>query len=99
MENNDNQKQYSEEEIKSMSYWQLRELRRKTGLWYFTPLLAVYTFLIYAFIKVILILWKSDTLEFKVDLWIIPILLLIGPLYYYGHELYYKNVYLKKKQQ
>ena len=93
------EKQYTEEEIKSMSYWQLWGLRRKTGLWYYVPLMAVYTFLIYAFIKCLAILAFSDTLEFKVDLWIIPVCLLSGPLYYYIHELYYKYVYLKQKGQ
>jgi len=93
----DENKQYSKEEISKMSYWQLWQLRRKTGLWYFMPLLAVYTFLIYAFIKCLLILAKGETLEFKVDWWIIPILLVVGPLYYYGHEYYYKNIYLKKE--
>ena len=91
------EKKYTEEEIKNMSYWQLWEVRRKTGLWYFVPLLAVYTFLIYAFIKCLVILATSDTLEFKVDLWIIPVCLLMGPLYYFVHEFYYKNVYLKKE--
>ena len=90
-------KEYTREEISKMSYWQLWEIRRKTGLWYYTPLLAVYSFLIYAFFKIIYILLKSETLEFKVDLWIIPILLLVGPIYYFGHEFYYKNIYLKKK--
>ena len=91
------EKKYTEEEIKNMSYWQLWEVRRKTGLWYYVPLLAVYTFLIYAFIKCLVILATSDTLEFKVDLWIIPVCLLMGPLYYFVHEYYYKNVYLKKE--
>ena len=91
------EKKYTEEEIKNMSYWQLWEVRRKTGLWYYVPLLAVYTFLIYAFIKCLVILATSDTLEFKVDLWIIPVCLLMGPLYYFGHEFYYKNIYLKKE--
>ena len=85
------EKKYTEEEIKQMDYWQLWGLRRKTGLWYFTPLLAVYTFLIYAFLKIIYIFLKADTLEFKVDLWIIPICLLAGPIYYYVHELIYKK--------
>lgn len=90
-------KQYTREEIKNMSYWQLWELRRKTGLWYFIILGAVYSFLIYAFIKILVILGKGDTLEFVIDLWAIPIFILIGPLYYYIHELYYKNVYSKKQ--
>lgn len=92
-------KQYTQEEIKNMSYWQLWEIRRQTGLWYYLPIMAVYTFLTYAFIKCLIILATSDTLEFKVDLWIIPVALLVGPLYYIGHELYYKNIYLKKNNK
>lgn len=92
-------KNYSEEEIKQMSYWQLWGIRRKPGLWYFMPLLAVYSFLIYAFFKVLYILAFGNELTFKVDLWAIPIFILAGPIYYYGHELYYKNVYLKKNNR
>ena len=98
MENKEVEKQYTEEEIKNMSYWQLWELRRKAGLWYFMPLMAAYVFFIYCFVKVLLIFAYGDTLEFKIDLWIIPVLLLIGPIYYYFHEWYYKNVYLKNKE-
>lgn len=94
---NKQEKQYTEEEIKKMSYWQLWELRRKPGLLYFVPSLGVYAFLIYCFIKVLYILGTSDTLEFKVDLWIVPVVLMVGPIYYYFHEWYYKNIYLKKK--
>ena len=97
MNKNSEEKVYTQEEIKNMSYWQLWQLRRKAGLWYFMPLLAVYTFLIYAFIKCIITIAIGSTLEFKVDPWIYPILLIVGPLYYYGHEYYYKNIYLKKK--
>lgn len=92
------EKTYTEEEIKNMSYWQLWGLRRKPGLMYFVPLLAVYTFLIYCFLKVLYILRAGDSLQFNVDLWIIPVCLLAGPIYYYGHEFYYKNFYLKKNQ-
>lgn len=98
MEKKTEEKQYTEEEIKNMSYWQLWGLRRKTGLWYFVPLLGVYSFLIYSFFKILYILRFSDKLEFKVDLWAIPIFVLAGPVYYYFHELYYKYVYLKKQK-
>ena len=91
------EKQYTDEEIKNMSYWQLWELRRKAGVWYFVPLLAVYAFMIYCFIKVMYLFIIRDLSKFTVDLWIIPIIALIGPIYFYGHEWYYKNVYLKKK--
>lgn len=98
MSNKNNQKQYTREELQQMNYWQLWGLRRKSGLWYFLPLVGIYTFIVYCFFKVIYILAKSDTLEFKVDLWIIPVCLLAGLLYYYLHELYYKNFYLKNKE-
>ena len=96
MSNKNEEKQYSEEEIKNMSYWQLWSLRRKAGLWYYFPLLGVYSFLLYSFIKVLVILATSDKLVFNVDIWAIPIFLLVGPIYYFGHEWYYNNVYLKK---
>ena len=99
MSNTDKEKQYTREELKQMSYWQLWGLRRKLGIWYYLPLIGVYTFLIYCFGKVIYILLNSDTLEFKVDLWIIPVCLLIGPIYYLIHEWYYRNIYLKKEKQ
>ena len=97
MSNMNEEKKYTEEEIKSMSYWQLWELRRKPGILYFVPLMTVYVFLIYCFVKVLLILAKSDTLEFNVDWWIVPIALASGFVYYYFHEWYYKNIYMKKK--
>ena len=98
MSNNNEERQYTEEEIKNMDYWQLWQLRRKSGKWYFFTLMAVYSFLIYAFFKVLYILRNSNELVFKVDLWAIPLFLLAGPIYYYGHEWYYKNIYMKKKQ-
>ena len=93
----DENKQYTEEEIKKMSYWQLWELRRKAGVWYFVPLLAGYVFMAYCFFKVLYLFMIRDVSVFKVDLWIIPIVILAGPAYFYFHEWYYKNVYLKKK--
>lgn len=96
MGENKETKQYSEEEIKEMSYWQTWELRRNSGLLYYIMTFALYTFMIYCFVKIMLILAKSDTLEFKVDLWIIPLCLITGPLYYYFHEWYFKNIYSKK---
>ena len=94
------EKTYTEEEIKNMSYWQLWELRRKTGVWYFLILLAIYTFMIYLFLKVIYMFASKNFngMRFAVDWWIVPICLLTGPLYYYGHEWYYKNIYLKKQK-
>ena len=89
-------KQYSREEIKEMSYWQTWELRRESGLMYYTFMFALYTFMIYCFIKIILILKYADTLKFTVDLWMIPVFFLTGPAFYYFHEWYYKNIYLKK---
>lgn len=97
MSNKQEEKEYTREEIKNMSYWQLWGLRRKTGLWYFLVLGGIYSFLIYAFFKALIILGSGDTLKFVVDLWAIPIFILAGPLYYLIHELYYKHVYLKKK--
>lgn len=93
-------KQYTEEEIKNMSYWELWGLRREISLWYYIVLGFIYSFLIYAFIKVVII-FASKHFEngFNVDWWIIPILLLMGPLYYYGHEIYYKNYFLKQDKE
>lgn len=96
----ENKKQYTEEEIKNMSYWQLWSLRRNMSLWYYIIVGALYGFLTYAAIKILIIFYtKNFENGFKLDWWIIPILLLLGPVFYYGHELYYKNIYLKKKQQ
>ena len=63
-------------------------------------LLAIYTFMIYLFLKVIYMFASKDFngMRFAVDWWIVPICLLTGPLYYYGHEWYYKNIYLKKQK-
>ena len=90
-------KQYTQEEIKNMSYWQLWELRRQSGILYFIVTIGLYTFLIYCFFKIMFVLAKSSTLEFKVDWWAIILCLLAGPIYYYLHELYYKYFYLKKQ--
>ena len=93
------EKQYTKQEIKNMSYWELWGLRRKANLWYFMTLIGIYSFLIYAFIKCMYILLKGDSLTFNVDLWAIPLFVIAGPIYYYGHELYYKNVFLKKNNR
>ena len=96
---NKENKQYTQEEIRNMSYWQLWELRRKSGIFYFLFLLGVYSFLLYCFFKVLYILAYGKSLEFKVDLWILPICLSVGPLYYLFHEWYYRNVFLKKEER
>ena len=98
MNNNEDNKVYTEEEIKKMSYWELWGLRRRPGLWYFLILLGIYTFMAYLFIKVIWIFASKNFngMRFTIDWWAIPLCLISGPLYFYGHEWYYKNHFLKK---
>ena len=94
-----NKKTYSKEEISNMSYWQTWEFRRENGILSYTLNMALYVFMIYCFIKIMLILAYGDSLKFKVDLWIIPIVFLAGPIYYEFHEWYYHKVFLKKEEK
>lgn len=89
--------QYSEEEIKQMSYWQLWGLRRKAGITTFVMMISVYAFLLYIFFRVIQIFASKDFNggKFTINYWSIPICIIIGLLYWFIHEWYYKNVFLK----
>ena len=94
----ENKKEYTKEEIQNMSYWELWGVRRTAGVKYYLLTFAIYTFLLYCFIKLIYI-FASKHFEngFQVDPWIIPICLITGPLFYYLHEWYYKNKFQNKK--
>ena len=92
------EKTYTEEEIKKMSYWELWGLRRKPGVWYFLIQVGIYAFMAYLFCKVIWIFASKsfEGMRFIVDWWAIPLCLVTGPLYFYLHEWYYNNIFLKK---
>lgn len=91
-------KTYTEDEIRQMSYWQLWGLRRKAGLMYYIILLSIYTFLTYAFCKVVYIFAtkKFDNMSFNVDWWAVLLCLSVALIYWFFHELFYKNIFLKK---
>ncbi|MBR2067516.1 MAG: hypothetical protein IJ875_04560 [Solobacterium sp.] len=94
-----NKKTYTAEEIKKMSYWQLWGLRRQTGLFYFLVSVTFYSFLLYLFFKVIYMSALKQFGNFQLDWWAIPVCILIGLIYYYGHEAYYKSYIQKHPDQ
>ena len=83
--------QYTEEEIKQMSYWQLWGLRRKAGMLYYVLTTTVYAFLIYLFLKVCYIFYTKKFSGFSVDWWAVVICIAIGLIYWYAHELFYRK--------
>lgn len=83
--------QYTEEEIKQMSYWQLWGLRRKAGMLYYVLTTTVYAFLVYLFLKVCYIFYTKKFSGFSVDWWAVLICIAIGLIYWYAHELLYRK--------
>ena len=95
------QKKYTPEEIKAMSYWQLWGLRRETGAFYHVATVSFYGFMVYLLIKVYWMFASRslDGLKFSLDWWSIPLAVLIGLGYWYFHEFWYRNKYLKKEEK
>ncbi|MBQ1509087.1 MAG: hypothetical protein IIZ47_06650 [Erysipelotrichaceae bacterium] len=89
-------KQYTPEEIKAMSYWQLWGLRREGGPVYHVMTVSFYAFMVYLLIKVYYLFASRDLegLKFSLDWWSIPLAVIAGLAYWYGHEAYYRHRYL-----
>lgn len=90
--------EYTEEEIKNMTYWELWGLRRTAGMSYYMMLLSIYSFLLYLFFKVVYKFATKSFDNFSVDWWAILLCLGIALIYWFFHEWYYKNIFLKKKK-
>ena len=89
---------YTQDDIRNMSYWELWGLRRKAGIFYFLILLSIYSFLAYLFLKVVYIFATKSfgDMAFSVDWWAVLLCLAFALIYYFFHEWYYKNKFLKE---
>lgn len=87
---------YTQEDIRKMSYWQLWGLRRKAGKFYFIFLTSIYFFMTYLFGRVIYMFAKKSFDKFTINWWSIPLCLAVGIAYWFIHEWYYNNIYIKK---
>lgn len=89
------QRQLTEEDIKKMSYWEVWGESRKAGLIANAAPIALYTFMVELFIRIIVLL-KEGTLQFSLHWYHYVIPFVVALLYYYIHELIYKMKFKKK---